>query len=317
MSHRRPSSFPPRLITAVFLGLVFATPAIAQDRADDGVLQSAQVVSDAKWFVHINLVELKGSKIGEELVKHIDGNAKRKIRAFERMISFNPLEDLDAVTVSGSAAEPDKAVVVLRGAFDVPHLTDLAMAADGYRSQEHAGQTIHTWQDEKTPGGRLNGCIIAENLMLFGPDLATLKAGIDSTLGKAAPFAAAANFPDVEGRRPPFVAAWADLSVLDSLKIESAFVRRVRSLHLSVGENAGQAFARVIVDAEDGRTPKLIAQMLAGVLALAEAAEQLPSEVADAIDIEILGTRLVVDGAMDLDSLVEMVESLEQLKGKL
>jgi hypothetical protein len=291
-----------------------AGTALAQDRT--GGFRESDVVGGAKWFMHVNLTELKASKVGEQLISKIDGDAKRKIRAFERMISFNPLEDLDSVTLSGTAAEPEKAVALIRGVFDVPHLTDLALAADDHDTHAHGGRTIHSWTDKKKPGERVYASLLSDHHMLFGPDLSLIKSAVDTLQAKAEGPAPKPRFPAIDPR-VPFVTAWADLSVLDSLAIESAFVRKIRTLHLSVGETEGKAFARALIDASDQRTPRLLGKMLAGVLAFGEAADQIPASTADAVAIDASGTSLVVDGAMDLDSLLEMLQGLEGLKDQL
>ena len=307
------------LLLAPTLSIALGSAAFAQ-QARDGGFRQRDVVGGAKWYVHVDLRELKGSRVGKELLSKIDGDAKRKIKAFERMISFNPLEDLDSVTISGVAAEPERAVVSLRGVFDIPHLTDLARAADGHAEVIHGGRTIHSWDDDKSPGQRINACLLSENAMLFGPDLALVRAGIDTLQAKLeGPNGGAVElpFPPVTGRRPPFASAWADFSVLDGLEIESDFVRRVQASHLSVGEDGGKAFARIVVDAVDARAPKLMGRIVSGTLALGEAVGELPTEIVESVSVQTEDKRLVIDGAMALDSLVELVENIEKLKGRL
>lgn len=293
----------------------FVGGAYAQD-ARHGKLRVGDVAEEAKWFLHVNLDQLRGSEIGKQLLTRVDGDAQRKIKAFERMISFNPLEDLDAVTLFGMGADPEQAVAVIRGVFDVEHLSDLAPAADGYKAHTHAGRTIHSWDDEKNLGARIYGCIYSEQLMLLGPNLKLVQQAIGLAGGDVAGMADTAAFDAGSGRTPIFVAS-ADLSILDGIEIESRFVRKIRKMHMVAGEVDGQVFAGATIEAADQRTPKLLGKMLSGVIAFAEAAEQIPAATSDAIRIENSGTQMRIDGTMDLETFAQMAKTLEQASGKL
>ena len=293
------------------LGVAFAVP----DR--EGGFRAAEVEVSAKWFVHVDLVSLRGSEIGKEMMSYIDGDAERKIQAFKRMISFNPLEDLDAVTLFGGGAEPEKAVAVLRGVFNVEHLTDLVIAADGYESGTHRGKTVHSWDDDNTPSGRLFGCLLSERTMLMGPDRELVHTGIDLMAGEGDSIVGGETFAIAgEEKRRPIVAAAVDLEGLGDLEIESAFLRKVSSVYLAAGEDDGEVFARLIVGAEDERVPVLLGKMLSGVLAFGEAAEQLPVGAESAFIVETKGEQLTVQAGMALAPFMKMVRGLDDLKGR-
>ena len=317
--HRHIPPDPMRTITHSFLSfasLFAAGLCVAQER--DGQFRATEVAADAKWFAHVDLTALRDSAIGKELLAQIDGEAQRKIKAFKRMISFNPIEDLDAVTVFGAGAEPDKAVALVRGVFDVEHLTDLAMAADGYKGAAHRGKTVHSWTDAKSPGGRLYGCMVSTKIMVLGPDEDLVHAAIALAEGSGTSLEDGGTFalPDGgEGR--PIVAAAADLAGLGGLDIESAFARRVRSVYLAAGETDGKVFARAVVGTEDERAPKLLGKMLHGVLAFAEATEGVPVGTSDAVGVTTEGERLEVEASMGVAAFMEMMQGLEDLKGKL
>ena len=307
-----------KILTILSAGAL-ALGGVASGQERDGRFQAAEVAGDAKWFVHVDLAALRGSEIGKEMLSRIDGDAQRKINAFKRMISFNPVEDLDAVTLFGTDAGPEKAVALLRGVFDVEHLTDLVKAADAYKSGEHAGSTVHSWADGKTPGGRLFGCMVSDKRMVLGPDRGLVHRAIDLAKGDGESLEGGTAFAaafDGGGQRP-IVAAAADLAGLGGLEIESAFVRRVRSIYLAAGEADGEVFARAVVGAEDERAPQLMGMMLSGVLAFGEVSDQLPEGTASAVEVEASGKELHVDAAMGLDDFLELVEGLEELKGNL
>ncbi len=299
------------LIASVVTALSLTALAPGGERG--GEFRQSEVAAGAAWFLHLDLVQLKSGKIGEQLMAEIDEDAERKIRAFKRMISFNPFEDLDAVTLYGTAAGPESAVALVRGVFDVPHLTDLVTAADGHEATEHAGKVIHGWSDANTPAGRLFGCLVSDRQIVLGPDVEVLKAAVDTVAGGGDSLADTGALGAPAGGAPPIVSAAAGLSALADLDIESAFVQQMRSLYLAAGESEGKVFARVVVEVDDERTPKLMAKMLAGVLAFGEASDKLPEGAADAVAIEVEAGKLSASGEMDLDLLLEMMQGLKEI----
>ena len=153
--------------------------------------------------------------------------------------------------------------------------------------------------------------------MLMGPDRELVHTGIDLMAGEGDSIAGGKTFAIAgEERRRPIVAAAVDLEGLGDLEIESAFLRKVSSVYLAVGEEDGEVFARLIVGAEDERVPVLLGKMLSGVLAFGEAAEQLPVGAESAFEIETEGERLTVEAAMALGPFLKMVRGLGDLKDK-
>ena len=126
-------------LLAVAIGSAFAeTP---------GKFKPSETSAKATWFAHVNLVRLRDSEVGKQLIGELDGEAKRQLRQFERMLNFHPIEDLESATFYGTSSDPEKAVALIRGEFDTDRLTGLAEDGDEYKPFPHGTSTIHSWQD--------------------------------------------------------------------------------------------------------------------------------------------------------------------------
>lgn len=264
--------------------LILAT-AISSAIAAPGEFKPAATSSKATWFAHLDLVSLRSSEIGKQLIGKLDGESKRQLRQFERMLNFHPINDLDSVTVYGTSKDPEKAIALIRGKFDTQRLTGVAEDANDYKTVAHGKSTIHSWKDGSK---RIYASIVSENLVAIGPELELLRTALDVTNGDGAALDPTKIFGHLEAAHAPILIASANLSALGTLDIDSSLVRKIQSVYISAGEKDGKLLGYAAVKTADKRSAKLVDNMLHGVLALAEASDEVPQEIIDAFETKLI-----------------------------
>jgi hypothetical protein len=285
------------------------TTALVPGFAGPGEFRPAEVSAKASWFAHLDLANLRSSEIGQQLIGELDGEAKRQLRQLERMLNFHPIDDLQSATVYGTSSDPEKAVALIRGSFDVKRLTGVAIDAEDYTAIAHGDSTIHSWKDGNK---RIYATIPSAELIIIGADLELLKSAFDVTAGNGAPIDPAKLFGHTQSDRPPIVVAAANLSALGTLDIDSSLVRKIKSIYLSAGETGGELSAHVVLKTADARSAKLIDQMLHGVLALAEASDEVPQEVITAFKTQLSEDSVSLTVSLPMKKFKDLVAKLEK-----
>ena len=106
--------------------------------------------------------------------------------------------------------------------------------------------------------------------------------------------------------------ASANLAALGSLDIDSSLVRKIKSVYLSAGEVDGELLAYAALKTADPRSAKLVSQMLHGILALAEASDQVPQEITEAFKTKLDDHGFSLTVSLPLKKFKELVTKLEK-----
>ena len=110
-----------------------------------GPIAAGDVPPDAQWVAHLDVRGMLESSLGEFLLAQGNAGQLEEGRALIRQSAgFDPMTDLESLTVYGHTDQPDAAVAVLRGAFDPDMLLALVQGPeDG--DFEHGSHTVHQW----------------------------------------------------------------------------------------------------------------------------------------------------------------------------
>ncbi|MGB0745296.1 MAG: hypothetical protein ACPGSB_12295, partial [Opitutales bacterium] len=73
-----------------------------------------------------------------------------RLRTFERIFGFHPLQDVRDVTLWGSSDIPEKGLLIIDAQFEREVLTDLIRSAKEFKEYRRGGQTLYTWFDDRT-----------------------------------------------------------------------------------------------------------------------------------------------------------------------
>jgi hypothetical protein len=223
--------------------------------------------ADTQWFLHLDLKTAMGGELGE-LVREVLGtaDAKAKLGALTMITGFDPLKDLQSLTVAGSGAGEQAAVMLLQGRFEQDRLVTLVKAAEGYAADDHGGIVVHRWKDADKPGKPyIYAAFARTDLLLIGPGQPSLVHALDAVNGTGARFAA--KVPGAGG-----LVAWGqanDLAALTQGRADAAVLTKVDSAWVTLVEQSGALQIDVALVAHDAATADQITKLAQGIQALA------------------------------------------------
>ena len=114
-----------------------------------------QSADDAKFAVHLDLKAFRKTELGERMIHAIkkiaaeeisDENGEQAIEQIEETLGFDPLEEVQSLTVVGTDFDsPERNLrMVLKMRETTGNLEGLLLALPGYDSSEFGDHTIHT-----------------------------------------------------------------------------------------------------------------------------------------------------------------------------
>lgn len=247
-----------------------------------GIIPS-QVPASAKWQLHADLDAMRGSETGKSIFARIEADHGAKLRAFKRMFSIHPLNDLRGITLYGDG-KPDHAVALIDGTFDLAHIEDVLGAADSHKTDSRAGFTVHHWKDKDV---WQHASFATESLLVFSRQKDLLHDALDvlkaNAPAKPDPFFAANG-------GSPLIAASARLSEIELPGDEARLVRMARTLRIGFSEHGGRFSIRIGAETADAAAAESLRRMLDGVIAFVQAS-----------DVRFDGIDLRADLAADAD----------------
>lgn len=240
--------------------LIFLAPLRAAE------LDPARIPASAKWQLHADLDAMRGSGTGKTLFALLEAEHGKQLRAFKRMFSLHPLNDLRDITLYGDG-QADHAVALIHGTFNRAHIEDVVGAAEGHETRSHGGITVHRWKDK---GVDQHAAFARPDLMVFSrqPDL--LQEALDVLAAKAP--AAADPFFQADGGRP-LLSAGARLGEIDLPGDQARLVRMAKTLRLAAHEHEGRFVLRMNVETADATDADRLRRMVDGVIAFAQAGD--------------------------------------------
>lgn len=235
-------------------------------RLHAGPIVPSQVPAAAKWQLHADLDAMRGSETGKSIFARIEADHGAQLRAFKRMFSIHPLNDLRGITLYGDG-KPDHAVALIDGIFDLGHIQDVLGAADSHETDTHAGFTIHRWKDKDV---WQHASFATDRLLVFSRQKDLLHEALDvlktNAPAKADPFLAA-NVGN------PLIAASARLSEIDLPGDEARLVRMAKTLRIGFNEHGGRFSVRIGAETADAAAAESLRRMLDGVIAFVQASD--------------------------------------------
>jgi hypothetical protein len=258
-----------------------------------GGIVPSQVPDTAKWQLHADLDAMRGSATGKSIFARIEAVHGAKLRAFKRMFSVHPLNDLRGITLYGDG-KPDHAVALIDGTFDRAHIEDVLGAADRYETSVYADITVHHWKDKEV---WQHAAFATEGLLVFSRQRELLHQAL-AVLKANAPVEPDPFFTAHGGS--PLMVASARLSEIDLPGDEARLVRMAKTLHIAVHEHGGRFTVRIGAGTADATDAENLRRMLDGVIVFVQASDAR----FDGLDLR---TDLKVDpGAPDLKATLSL-----------
>jgi hypothetical protein len=239
------------------------------------------VSEEATWIVKVDVKQFRDSQFGTLLREDLSSlGIEEKLQGFAKVFGFHPIDDVREILLYGTGQDPNKAVVLVRGAFDSDKLLAPIRANPRYQEIPYRGAPLHQWwyeekRGDQTAGRMMYGCIQDKDLIVMSSGLDTLRRAID-VLGGVAPHTSASGDPWPRGvatyhRLIFFVIARG----VDQLAIphgQSAVFKQTDKLILAIGEGAigegeDRFWAHGALDAKTEEAASAIAQMTQGMVA--------------------------------------------------
>ena len=304
-----------RLHLRVLLGLSL----ISASFANAAPLQQTHVASDAIWFAHLDLDQLKKTGLGQHILAEAKKpEAKARLAAFEMIFNFDPLKSLRGVTAYSSGANPQDAVLLVLGKFDTSRLETLARAGKEYESSKHRSYVIHSWIDEKKPGKpRTYGAIHGDGVVVFGQKAGRVGEALDvldkdrpglgnsSKLSELAASASSAHFLAAV-RRPELV----------NNKPGAGMLKHFETLSVVSSEQGDQLVTEFAAKVDTAQTARHVATMSQGLFSLLALQSDNPGamKLAQGATVAESGDRVVTTFTLATADFIQMMKDAEARK---
>jgi len=110
------------ILMAIVVAGASAAPIPPKTGATDpkvGSLSRKQVGADANWLIYINVKQFNASKFGTLLQSdRAPAEMRKPIEQSQELLGFNPLKDMDHITLYGRTEDPQSGVALFNGRFD-------------------------------------------------------------------------------------------------------------------------------------------------------------------------------------------------------
>jgi len=123
-------------------------------------LDVTRISADATWVIHVDAEALRATdlwrvfrdemRVGGAL--DLDQDELDEWRDFEREFGIRPLEDVDAITVSGSGDLGDDPVIMIETDEILDRALSVLQQKGEYRSFDRDGVTLHGWERDGDDG---------------------------------------------------------------------------------------------------------------------------------------------------------------------
>jgi len=279
---------------------LMAAAVLAAGTAWAGAFDAARVPAGATWVVHADLSALRPTPMGQFLVNELgSGVAGNKLAAFAAIFGFDPLKDLQTITLCGKSKDPTQSVVMVAGAFDKDRLVTLLEANDTYESQPFGAYTIHSWVDEKKPAeGRQYGCVHPSGTLVISHGREMIEETLQVLDGKRPSLDAGKVFGAELLSAAPFFMAGANAMGGADGAPSAAVLKQADAAQLSLSEQGTDLVLRARLTARDGQGANNMLAVAQGMIAVAMLGQEKNpalAQLAQAAQVRLDGKTVRVD----------------------
>ena len=272
-----------RVTPVLILGvLMTAVPVLG------GPLMRSQVSATASWLVHADYEKFCNVQIGRLIIEELRRQGiDKKLDDFATVFSFHPLNDIRDVTIYGTGADKDKAVVLIDGKFDQDKLVALVSMNPEHKEVPYSDIVLHGWVDKKqaangdTVEQQMYGCFYG-NLLVISSGLEAAKQAVDVLKGSAKNASGGLLAGSTADAKDAFVLVMG--SALDELaeqQPKAAMLKQADELTLVVGEAGGNMYIDLGLKAKSEDAAESIRKMFDGFIAFANLSGQEQPKLAE------------------------------------
>lgn len=300
---------------ALVVGALIAGPTQAQS--------TVAVPDDAKFVVQLNVAAFANTELGGKVLEltqkmaseEIGSEDKDVMETVEETLGFNPLEELQTLTIVGSDYEsPEEGLrVVLQMKKTTGNLEGMMLGLPGYESYEKEGHTIHTAseddmaafasiQEDKSGNKRV---VIATSESKLMDLLTEQETRIQRQVSWTVPDGTFAQLQVIQFPE--------DLMDVDQAK---NVVKLLENVSVFLGEDGSDFTADVALTATNEKKAEQIEQLVLGVKAMVglfqdeigdDEDAKMAMEILDQVSIDREGRTLTVHGSLPEEMMLKFL----------
>ena len=283
----------------------------------------ATIPADAKWVIDIKVDLFKKTDLGKFFMDQLAKNGEG-LNVLKEQLHFDPLTDLNRVTLFGIGQKPNESVVLVKGTFKHEHLLAKAKQNKHYKAREAGRHTIHSWVDEERgEGNRSHGCFYAKDTILMGGSADLVGTAVKVLDGKAASLQAQPGLPHPLLPKKPIIATI--LADLDALEKNgdgpgAAMLQNIQTIAFASGESQKKLWVQAVMIPNNAEAGKKIRDTIAGFLALAGLAQaddprmQQLTQVVKATKVDFKNGKVIMSLEYPVDKLLGVLKAQQQIK---
>jgi hypothetical protein len=336
-----------RKIMKNFIAIFIAALLFVNGAIFAGPLDKSQVSKDAKWIAHLDNDQLGKSVTGGLIRQNLEQTgALAEMEDFAALCSFDPLIDINDITVYSREKDKGKFVVVFDGNFDKEALLSLVPEDMQHEVIKYGQFELHALQEEAQTNKRymgidlkydgeikletrqgtvqdndqvvsqaMYGCFFNDELIVMSPDLDVIKSAID-VLNGTAENARESDFiaNSYDNESIFFQATVHNVGGVAGQGPKAAIFQQTETLELVIGESDGLFFVNIDLLTKSAEAAQTIDTMLDGILAFAvllgeekEGDEAKLSELASKVTILSIENSVQIRFESEPESVMELL----------
>lgn len=268
----------------------------------------------ARWYAHIDLVEMRSSDAGKELYAWLDDEVFDELR---EEIGFDANQEADTITAVATA--DGGAMIVIEGEFSdktEDKILAVAALAGGFDTLTHEGKTFYQIEDGSYESSSASLTVAAfMSLAVDNKLLVTeTREQMEQLLGNKGKIP---GNNDSDGALlvlrgdKNFVQAGMHPDSFDDLGWDSNILRNTEQLALLVSDRAGLLAVEAQLVAAEAAEAKTLASVVRGLIAILSLSDETDPELSaflNETDVDVDGSTLKVSIALDPAVLVEAID---------
>ena len=268
----------------------------------------------ARWYAHIDLVEMRSTDSGQQLYKWLDDEVFTELRD-----EFGFDVDQEADKITAVATPGDGAIVVIEGEFKdetEDKILAIAAMAGGFDPLDHDGKAYYRINEEShgPDGDTIKVAafmsVAIKNKLLVAESQAQMQQLLSSSGRIPGDYDSDGALIVLRGDKS-FVQAGMDTDSFADLGWDSNILRNTRQLALLISDSDGLLAIEAQLIATEAEMANSLASVVRGLIALQAFSDEVDPELSaflNKTDVDVDGSTLRVTVSMDPDTLVEAID---------
>jgi hypothetical protein len=244
-----------------------------------GPVQDKQVSVAAKWVVHVDVEGAVASGLGQYLIqKGKDKDLAAKTATFKEKFGFDPLVDLQGVTLYGEDFDPAGGVAIIQAKVDQATLLKRLAENTGHKELKYGARVVHQWTQEasgRMPAGDRFGTFYSDDITVIAQTQAVLQHAVDVLDGKADNLTKAkSSLLPQSPKGTFFVASAVEIALPNNAASRRPMLQNISSGSAVAGEDDNGLFYKGQMTAKTAEDAANVQQVIEGFMGLALLSER-------------------------------------------